>query len=284
MKTRTLLSWSIRNYLTVFPLLLFVFFGSFYLILKTVVLQNIDEILSNRRNNIVNLFYSRKVEPRSDGFGFTDFKVQPANYLSNDLFSDTLIFESTDNEYDEYRKLTTSFVSNGKQYRLEILKAHLETEEIIGTIVIFLGLMFLVLLGAFYLTTKYFSVRLWSPFHETLYRLRDFKVEMSTQLILNDSHIVEFNTLNKSILELTSRTQNAFQNQKQFIENAAHEMQTPVTVIQSQLEMWIGDPTLTERQSEKINTLLDAVQRLSKLNKTLLLLSKIDNQQFPESV
>ncbi len=59
-------------------------------------------------------------------------------------------------------------------------------------------------------------------------------------------------------------------------------MQTPLSVIQSQLEIWIGDPTLTERQSEKIRMLLDAVQRLSKLNKTLLLLSKIDNRQFPD--
>jgi signal transduction histidine kinase len=282
MKTRSLLSLSSRNYLVAFLVLLLLFFWVFYFILKITVEQNIDEILSNRRNNIIELFQAKGGKVPADEFGFTEFRIENGSTPMQDLYADTLIFEKTDVEYDEYRKLTSTFEFKGKLYKLEIVKAHLETEEIISTIVLSLALTFLLMLGVFYFTTRYFSAKLWQPFHDTLSKLKAFEIEKPSRLVLRDSRIEEFNVLNKSILELTERTQSAFLNQKQFTENASHEMQTPLAVIQSQLEMWIGDPAMTEVQSEKIRMLLDAIQRLSKLNKTLLLLSKIENQQFPD--
>ncbi|MBP9152296.1 MAG: HAMP domain-containing histidine kinase [Flavobacteriales bacterium] len=265
-----------------FLVLLVFFFWLFYLILHITVQQNIDEILSNRRNNIIELFRAKDGKVPADEFGFTDFRMRVTDTAMQDLYADTLIFEKTDIEFDEYRKLTSTFKFEEKLYRLEIVKAHLETEEIISTIVLSLVLTFLLMLGVFYFTTRYFSAKLWLPFHDTLNKLKAFELEKASKLVLSDSSVKEFNVLNKSILELIERTKNAFLNQKQFTENASHEMQTPLAVIQSQLEMWIGDPELTEARSEKIRMLLNAIQRLSKLNKTLLLLAKIDNQQFPD--
>jgi signal transduction histidine kinase len=174
----------------------------------------------------------------------------------------------------------TSFEFQGAKYRLEIVKAHLEAVEIINTVVISLSLIFLLMLGVFYFATRYFSSKLWQPFHDTLNKLRSFEIEKLQKISFEESKIAEFNELNKSIETLTERVQNSFVSQKQFIENASHEMQTPLAVLQNQLEMLIGDSNMTESQSEKINRLLDTTQRLSKLNKTLLLLSKIENQQF----
>lgn len=284
MKPLKLLYLTSRNYLIIFLVLLILFFGVFYFILRFEVTQNIDEILSNRRNNIIELFKAKDGKIPIDELSFTDFKIQSVTGLKqNEVFSDTLIWEKTDEEFDEYRKLTTSFDFKGQTYKLEIVKAHLEAVEIINTVVISLALIFLLMLGVFYFTTRFFSVKLWNPFYKTLAQLRDFEIEKPDKLKLEESRIEEFNVLNKSIEELTSRTQNTFLNQKQFIENASHEMQTPLAVIQNQLEMWIGDPELTETQSEKIRMLMDSAQRLSKLNKTLLLLSKIENQQFFEA-
>lgn len=284
MKPLKLLYLTSRNYLIIFLVLLILFFGVFYFILRFEVTQNIDEILSNRRNNIIELFKAKDGKIPIDELSFTDFKIQSVTGLKqNEVFSDTLIWEKTDEEFDEYRKLTTSFDFKGQTYKLEIVKAHLEAVEIINTVVISLALIFLLMLGVFYFTTRFFSVKLWNPFYKTLAQLRDFEIEKPDKLKLEESRIEEFNVLNKSIEELTSRTQNTFLNQKQFIENASHEMQTPLAAIQNQLEMWIGDPELTETQSEKIRMLMDSAQRLSKLNKTLLLLSKIENQQFFEA-
>lgn len=283
MKPLKLLYLTSRNYLAIFLGLLILFFGVFYFILRFEVTQNIDEILFNRKNNIIEVFTAKEGKIPYEEFSFTDFAITPIDKNNlGDVYSDTLIFEKTDQEFDEYRKLTTSFDFNQQGYKLEIVKAHLEAVEIINTVVISLALIFVMMLAVFYFTTRLYSGKLWYPFYNTLAQLKKFEVEKPARIELESSRIEEFNELNKSIEELIERAQNSFVSQKQFIENASHEMQTPVAVIQNQLEMWIGDPNLTESHSEKIRMLLDSTQRLSRLNKTLLLLSKIENQQFFE--
>lgn len=281
MKPIKLLTYTSRNYLLIFLVLLVLFFGVFYFIMRMQVEQNIDEILSNRRNNIIETFKSNGGQIPTNAKDYIDFSISPIKKLyDQDVYADTLIFEKTDQELDEYRKLVTSFEFNGNKYRLEIVKAHLEAVEIVNTGVISLSLIFIMIAGVFYFSSQYFSFRLWRPFHETLTKLKNFEVDKPEKIKLNGTRISEFNELNESIAELTERVQSTFVNQKQFIENASHEMQTPLAVLQNQLEMLIGEPNLTESQSGKIGQLLDTTQRLSKLNKALLLLSKIENQQF----
>jgi signal transduction histidine kinase len=123
---------------------------------------------------------------------------------------------------------------------------------------------------------------LWEPFYQTLAALNRFEMDHLQEPVLSAGRIEEFMFLNKSILDLTNRTRAAFLDQKQFIENASHEMQTPLAITQSKLELLIADQHLTEQQAEIIQTLLHSTQRLARLNKTLLLLSKIENQQFPQ--
>jgi signal transduction histidine kinase len=275
-----LLTLTLRNYMLAFLSLLVVFFGVFYLILRSEVTHNIDEILYNRKNNLIILFERENDEIQFDKLRFTDFRVEPINRQIEDSYSDTLIFEATDQEFDEYRKLITSFRKKDQNYKLEIVKAHLESGEIIDTILMSLGLIFLMMLIVFYFTSRYFSTRLWKPFNDTLLKLKSYEADKPLRLSLPQSKVEEFDALNNSITELTDRVQNAFQSQKQFIENASHEMQTPLAIIQNQLELVITDPGLTETQSEKIKTVLDSTQRITKLNKALQLISKIENSQF----
>jgi signal transduction histidine kinase len=70
--------------------------------------------------------------------------------------------------------------------------------------------------------------------------------------------------------------------QKEFTENASHELQTPLAVIQSKLDMLLQLPELNEKQSQIVQSLYTVSKRMSHLNKNLLLLSKIDNNQYEE--
>src|SRR5258706_1452073 len=110
MKPVRLLSLTSRNYLLVFLGLLILFFGVFYFIMRFEVTQNIDEILFNRKNSIIETFIAKEGKIPYEEFGFTDFKMSPlVGKPKGDVYEDTLIFEKTDQELDEYRKLTTSF-------------------------------------------------------------------------------------------------------------------------------------------------------------------------------
>ena len=73
-----------------------------------------------------------------------------------------------------------------------------------------------------------------------------------------------------------------YQSQKEFTENASHEMQTPLAVLQGKLDLLMQTNPLSQEQSELITDLVDVNHRMNRLNKTLLLLSKIENNQFTE--
>jgi signal transduction histidine kinase len=280
MKRIHLLTLTSRNYMLAFLALLIVFFVVFYFIMRMEVLISVNEILYNRKTNLIKQFESSNGNIPLEEFKFTDFKINETSQRIQDTYSDTLIYEATDQEYDEYRKLITTFDNSGKIYRLEIVKAHLESDEIISTVLLSLGLMFLLMLGVFYFITRYFAARIWKPFHETLSRLNTFEAEKSESIPFAESNIIEFNELNKAIHELSGRVHQSFVSQKQFLENASHEIQTPLAIIQSQSELLITDSALTEIQSEKITRILDSTQRITKLNKALQLISKIENAQF----
>jgi signal transduction histidine kinase len=280
MKTIHLLTLTSRNYMLAFLALLVFFFAGFYFIMRMEVLISVDEILFNKKTNVIKEFESSNGKIPFQEFRFTDFIISESNRRIEDCYSDTLIYEPTDQEYDEYRKLVTTFEHGAKTYKLEVVKAHLESDEIIATVLLSLALMFLLMPGVFYFITKYLSGRIWKPFQDTLKRLNTFQADNAEPILFEESKIIEFNSLNNSIHALTERVHNSFISQKQFLENASHEMQTPLAIIQSQSELLITDAALTENQSEKITRILDSTQRITKLNKALQLISKIENAQF----
>lgn len=282
MRPIQLLTLTSRNYLVVFLVLTLFFFGVFFYMIQKEVYHSTDEVLYNRKIHILEEFNKRESKVPEDILGYSDFVITPSAIIQPDRYSDTLIYESIDQEWDEFRKLTTSFKVAGKFYQLELVVARLETHEIVESILQSLLIVFVLMVVVFYLTSSYLSKRLWRPFYNTLQQLNNFEVDHSKGLVLLASRIEEFETLNKAIIDLTGRTRTTFLNQKQFIENASHEMQTPLAITQSKLELLIEDPGLTEPQSEIVQTLINTTQRLTRLNKTLLLLSKIENLQFLE--
>lgn len=80
--------------------------------------------------------------------------------------------------------------------------------------------------------------------------------------------------------KLMSKDIERFQAQKEFTENASHELQTPLAIFQAKLELLLQQPGLTNGQAEIIQDLFQMTSRLSRLNRNLLLLAKIDNKQF----
>lgn len=79
---------------------------------------------------------------------------------------------------------------------------------------------------------------------------------------------------------MTDKIYNDYVNMKEFTENAAHEMQTPIAVVLSKLELLLQDTNLKEEQEQSILQSTKALGQSSKLNKNLLLLAKIENNQF----
>jgi signal transduction histidine kinase len=137
-------------------------------------------------------------------------------------------------------------------------------------------------MAGLYLTNLKLFSRIWRPFFNTLSALKQFNFRERQRLELENSGIHEFDLLNRSLEGYTNKISQDFQSMKSFAENASHEMQTPLSVTQAKLDEAIQDENLSEDLSESLKSALKSISRLTRLNKSLLLLAKIENQQFPE--
>lgn len=155
----------------------------------------------------------------------------------------------------------------------------LEQDILIGLVIQFaliatiLGVAIVVVLG---LQQK----RLWKSFDTTLRAIEDFHLEDNRIPPLPTTTTTEFLRLNAAVQTLMQNSLRSYRLQKEFTENASHEMQTPLAVFQSKLDLLLQQPDLTESQAQIIQELYQNVSRLSRLNRSLLLLAKIENSQF----
>nr|WP_262908028.1 HAMP domain-containing sensor histidine kinase [Hymenobacter sp. 15J16-1T3B] len=133
------------------------------------------------------------------------------------------------------------------------------------------------------LLNRWLSRWLWAPFYRTLASLRQYRLQQPQALELPATPIDEFSELNQALAQLTQRVTADYQALKEFTENAAHETQTPLAIMQAQLEQLMQLPNLPEGAAQPVRELYRAALRLSRLHQALTLLSKIENRQFTEA-
>jgi len=196
---------------------------------------------------------------------------------------DTSLYYKETGQQVNFQMLTRRLEWNGKHYLLTTYVSSKEISHLIIKVFIAEIVIFLFLLLGIVIINRRSSRLLWQPFYDTLKRAGAYDVVRNPELQLEkQTGISEFNQLNSELTDLIEKVNSVYINQKQFVENASHEMQTPIAIIRSKMELLINDPALTERTASLLADITSANERLSQLNKSLLLLAKIDNNQFPE--
>lgn len=170
-------------------------------------------------------------------------------------------------------------ITEAAQQGKPVLALDLE-EDILHGIVIQFVLIVTVLGVAIVLMMRFISKRLWLPFDKTLEVIESFRLENGKCPQLADSDIKEFTRLNTALDRLMNNSLRSYQLQKEFTENASHELQTPLAVFQSKLDLLLQQPGLTECQASIMQDLYQMTNRLSRLNRNLLLFAKMENNQF----
>ncbi len=153
-------------------------------------------------------------------------------------------------------------------------------DDIIQGIMIQFCLIAVILCIAIIVTIKFISAHLWKPFYKTLDELNKFRLEDNSVSRLPESDIEEFSKLNDALYSLMTNSIKSYRIQKEFTENASHELQTPVAIFKNKLDILLQQDGLTKEQAEIIQDLYTTANRLTRLNKNLLLLAKIENKQF----
>ncbi|MCW3092278.1 MAG: integral rane sensor signal transduction histidine kinase [Ferruginibacter sp.] len=182
-----------------------------------------------------------------------------------------------------YAHLTKQYSLYGNNYQLTTYIPTKEYSHLVIKVFATELFVFILLLIAIVFLNKKSSLKLWQPFYKTLESTRVYDVVNEPFIQLNnETGITEFNQLNNELNSLTDKVNLAYTNQKQFVENASHEIQTPLAIIRSKLDLLINEPGLKETTAGLLADITEANDRLSQMNKSLLILAKIDNNQFPE--
>jgi len=251
-----------------------------YFTLKNLISKKQDERLEFHRELI-----GKKIKYQNP---LPIFEVD--DFVSKTPIKDTLYYKDTlfymvlngVEKREMYRQLTSYETLHGKTYKIITRDSLVKNQDFIVIITISVGIVVLLLIVTVYFVNTVIMRNAWLPFYENLEILKRFSVESNQPIHLQNTNIDEFQELNRSLTKLTNKINSDFNNLKEFTENASHEMQTPLAIMHTKTENLMQSENLDKSQVKEIRAIYLAVQRLSKLNKTLLLLSKIENQQFKE--
>ena len=191
----------------------------------------------------------------------------------------TNLYSETE-DTDRFRGLAKSITINKIPYLLTIETNVEETEETVVVIAMVSLLFFFILVIGFLAINRWLSTKIWSPFNNTLTKLKSFKLSQETNIDFEKSSTIEFEELNEVLNKLIDQNISIYKTQKEFTENASHELQTPLAIIKNKLDLLVQKEPLTDRQYNIVEEVNVALSRISRINKNLLLLAKIENNQF----
>jgi signal transduction histidine kinase len=195
-------------------------------------------------------------------------------------FETTTGFDAKDNRKLPFRQLTHIVPVNGIAYLITIRRSQEQRTVLVANITRIMLIVFAALFIITLLVNWLISRTIWQPFRRSLQKIRDAELQKMEAVHFEETNIKEFNELNSSLNQMAGKIHTDYISIKEFTENAAHEMQTPLAVVQSKLELLLQDSNLKDEQVNSIIQASDALTRLSKLNQSLLLLTSIENNQF----
>jgi signal transduction histidine kinase len=230
--------------------------------------QHVEEYIQTENELPEHIFFEDEIQ-----FDSTSAMVTPT-------ISELKIFIEEEDDSIPFKQLQFGVQVAQMKYCCTIRKSLFESDDIIETILISLSMIVVVLIVIFVGINYLFSKMMWKPFFGIMKGLNEYEVDKHQVLKATKSGTSEFDTMGATIESMTLKISNDFNSLKSFTENASHELQTPLATIKNKIELMLQSESLPPQDVQQIMEISRQVSRLSKINKALLLLSKIENKQY----
>lgn len=286
MKLFHLVLWRISLALIV---VLTVWAGFFYMAVVEEVNDEVDDTLEDYSEGLIIRALSGEDMPTASNGSNNQYYLYEVSesYAASHpqiTYRDEMVFITEKSETEPARVLITIFRTEDERYmelvvytptieKLDLLRA------ILGWIIFLYVLLLLIIL----------SINIWvfrknmKPLYVLLKWLDSSQLGKKNEPLENTTKITEFRKLNAATMAFAERGEKLFEQQKTFIGNASHEMQTPLAICRNRLEMLMEDETLTEHQLNELIKTHQTLENLTRMNRSLLLLCKIENEQFADT-
>ncbi len=281
-----LLNYTTSYFAGILLVLLGIWAVIFYLEMLDEIYDSLDDGLENQKMLVINRAKSNPQVLQKLAFEDGSYTVKPIQQQTalnfKDSYRDTLMYMQNEDEYEPVRLLETVFRKEDNFYKLKIITSMVEEDDLIEDLLFSLIFLYVGMIFSIVLLNNLILKKIWNPFYTLLQQLKSFRLEKDQKVNTVSSNIEEFNLLNSRIEQMLEKSISIYNNQKQFIANAAHELQTPLAISINKLELLIDKENLSEEQMELVASVLNNLEALTRMNNSLLLLAKIESQHFPE--
>ncbi|MBO1734235.1 MAG: two-component sensor histidine kinase [Coprobacter sp.] len=260
----------------------------FYFAMMEEIHDEVDDSLEDYSESvIIRALTGQKLPSESNGsnnfYYLKEITAEEARIRPQISYNDSTIYLKEKEETEPARILTTIFKDKDDTYfELIVATPSIEKKDIQQSILYWIIFLYLALLIIIIIINIWVFYKSMSPLYVLLRWLDSYKIGQKNIPLINNTRITEFRKLNDAALRNARRAEEQFEQQKQFIGNASHEIQTPLAVCRNRLEMLAEDNSLSEKNLGEIIKTLQTLEYISRLNKSLLLLTKIENRQFTD--
>ena len=268
-----------NNLFLIFLLLLFpVMVAIDYYLIQYFVHSEVNEILLNESERIAYQLETQKELPQSS-YIFETTPIGEGNQPAG-RYVDTLIFDEYTEELVPFRKYEFVLSTGEEAIKISLRHVLLEVNKLIFWLFVTTAFVLILIVVGSFVINKRISKRAWKPFFNNLSKLKNYNITRREKVLLESSGISEFDALNQVITTLMEQIEKDFQNLKEFNENISHEMQTPLAVIRNKMVLLLENQNLSTKELRWVRAAYQEVNKLSKIGKSLTLISKIENQEF----
>lgn len=265
--------------------LIFIFSSiALFFLFRFILITQVDDDLVIEKDEIVTHVQQNGVLP--DIISINDQRIQyyeVSRPYTKTSFRTFVTYDSLEKQKGNFRELLFGIHASGRDYKISVVKSLEATDDLLLLVLLVVLPAILLMLTAAIIINRIVLKRLWKPFYNTVYQLKQFSLGQPVPLHFPGTNVEEFTLLNNTLAATTGKAQQDYLVLKEFTENASHEMQTPLAIIGSKLDLLIQDEHLSETQSIAVQTVYESIQQLNHLNRSLLLLAKIGNRQFEET-
>jgi signal transduction histidine kinase len=259
-------------------------------VIKKVAVINTDKRLQEKREQVLSILQSEGIssfieEGSSDGYG--SYNLLKEEFISleetDSVWQGYHIEDSprmVDEEIVDYRVLSYTFTADGKQYLLEVARSLSTIHDIESTLRRFALITLVVISLVTILIDIAFTDHLLRPLKAIINKLRATKDPASFTFKSVETSTTDFQYLDETIHEMMNRIEDVFLKERQFISNVSHELLTPVSIIQGKLENLLGNENLSQDAAFRLVEAQKTTTRLKNIIRALLLISKIENDQY----
>lgn len=238
-----------------------------YLLIKELLR---DPSLLNTKGNLMSVYSFRPID-----------EEEALNY--REVFYDSTVYVEIEDEYEPVRAMKTVFrMPDGQFYELTLMISTLERDDLRIAMLWYLSGLFLMLIICTSIGVRLVLKGAFRPLQKLLDWIQQIQPGKVVPPLDNPTHIREFRQLSDAAISMAGRSYKAYEEQKQFIENASHELQTPLAIVRGKVELLAESEALSEQQMKELDAIYATLNRAVKLNRSLLLLSRIENGQFTE--